>query len=102
MKRIYAAANLQDAHILAHSLQAAGIECHIFNENMQSGVGEIPFVQAYPEIWIVQEADEPQARAMIREFERAGDEPLPRCCPHCGEECPGNFQQCWHCRRPLD
>jgi len=102
MKRIYVAANLQDAHIIAHTLQAAGIQCHIFNENMQSGVGEIPFVQAYPEIWIVSEADKPRALAMIREFEQADEESPPRHCPHCGEENPGNFQQCWHCSRPLD
>ncbi len=102
MKKIYAAANLQDAHIIAHTLKAEGIQCHIFNENMQSGVGEIPFVQAYPEIWVVLEADEPRALAMIREFEHTEDEPSPLRCPRCGEENPGNFQQCWHCSRPLD
>lgn len=101
MKRIYTAANLQDAHILAHMLQEARISCHIFNENLQGGVGEIPFTHAYPEIWLAEAGDAERAREIIRAFER----PIPprpgRSCPYCGEENPGHFLSCWQCGRDL-
>ena len=66
MKRIYSAADLQEAHLLAQLLQEHNIDCHVFNENLQGGVGEIPFVQAYPEIWLGREEDESRARGSSR------------------------------------
>ncbi len=101
MKRIYTAANLQDAHILAHILREAGIGCHIFNENLQGGVGEIPFTHAYPEIWLAEAGDTERAREIIREFERPVPARAPRSCPHCGEENPGHFLSCWQCGHDL-
>ncbi len=102
MKRIYTAANLQDAHLLAHMLRAAGLVCHVFNENLQGGVGEIPFTHAYPEIWLDDESQLMRARWVIEAFERPQPAAAARDCPHCGEENPGHFLSCWHCGRDLD
>jgi len=97
VKKVYAAANLQDAYILGQQLGAAGIDYHIFNENMQGGLGEIPFTHTYPELWIVNESDENKALGLIREFENPEQEAFPRICPNCAEENPYNFLTCWHC-----
>lgn len=70
MLRLYTAANLPDAHMLRQLLAQAGIEAHVFNENAQSGMGEIPFTHAWPEVWLALPADEKQAREIVRLFER--------------------------------
>ncbi len=102
MKRIYSASDLVEAHLLVQLLREAGIECHVFNENLQGGVGEIPFTHAYPEIWVVDEADEARARALIQEYERAGRSAPSWRCPYCGEDNPGTFLSCWQCGRERD
>lgn len=102
MKKVYSAANLPDAHLLSHMLDDAGIEHHIFNENLQGGVGELPFTHTYPEIWIVRESDFERARQVISLFERpddSSDETVK--CAACGEENPGSFEICWQCGKPL-
>ena len=43
MVRLYAAANLQEAQILAGMLAHAGIESQIFNQHSQGALGAIPF-----------------------------------------------------------
>lgn len=102
MKKVYAAANLQDAYIIAHQLGAAGIEYHIFNENAQGGLGELPFTHIYPELWIVDESDEGLALDLIKEFEKPEQEACPWICPDCAEENPHNFLTCWHCGIPCE
>ena len=95
MKRLYSAADLQQAHLLAQRLREAGIPCHVFNEHLQGGVGEIPFTHAWPELWLEDAADEDRARAIVAAFEHPPPAGPPRRCPACGEENPGNFQSCW-------
>ncbi len=102
MKRIYNASDLVEAHLLAQLLREAGIECHVFNENLQGGVGEIPFTHAYPEIWVVDEAEAARARALIQEYERPGQTAPSWRCPFCGEDNPGTFLSCWQCGRERD
>lgn len=97
MKRVYIAANLPDAHILAHQLEELGIACHIFNENMQGGLGELPFTHVWPEVWIEDERDENRALELIRAFERPAAEGSSWTCPRCLEENPHNFAVCWRC-----
>ena len=99
MVKAYVAANLQDAHILLGLLQRAGIEARILNANAQGGLGEIPFVHAYPEIWLAREADLQRARALFAEFERPASAAALRC-PGCGEENPAGFEICWNCSAP--
>jgi len=97
MVRIYSAASLPDAHLVRGLLGQAGIDATVFNENLQGGLGEIPFTHAYPEVWIVDERDLQRAREVIRQIER----PLPGLgsiiCPLCHEGSHGHFQICWNC-----
>ncbi|HZP92789.1 MAG TPA: DUF2007 domain-containing protein [Burkholderiales bacterium] len=98
MRRVYSALSLPDAHLIADLLGQAGIEARVFNENAQGGLGEIPFTHAWPEVWVLDEADGPRARELIRSVERT--DTLPQtACPACGEMSPANFQLCWNCGR---
>ncbi len=103
MKKIYSAADLPEAHLISHLLARAGIAHHIFNENLQGGVGELPFTHIWPDIWVVDDADAEQAGALIREYEHSASQGggEPRCCPACGEENPPTFEICWRCGTSL-
>ena len=101
MKRIYSAANLPDAHIIVGLLGQAGIAARVFNENAQGGVGEIPFVHAWPEVWLEEETDSERALELIRGFEQGKDTEGQVACPACGESNPGNFEVCWKCGAQL-
>lgn len=95
--RVYSAANLQDAHILLGLLLQAGIAARVLNAAAQGGLGEIPFANTYPEIWIERERDREAARGVVEAFEHAPRGGPNRRCPACGEESPGNFELCWQC-----
>lgn len=102
MYRIYSASNLQEAHLLAGLLRQEGIEAHVLNENAVGGMGEIPFTQTWPEIWLEDERDRSRAEAVIGAFEQRSDSGLPSVrCPSCGEENPGGFEICWRCGTAL-
>ncbi len=100
MIKAYTAANLQDAHILLGLLHAEGIDARIFNANAQGGVGEIPFTNAYPEVWIVHESDAARARSIFAAFERPESSAQSNRCAACGEDNPPGFEICWNCQRP--
>jgi len=101
MVRIYSAASLPDAHLVRGLLGQAGIDATVFNENLQGGLGEIPFTHAYPEVWIVDERDLQRAREVIRQIERPAPGLGSIICPRCHEGSPGHFQICWNCGEQL-
>jgi hypothetical protein len=101
MLRLYTAANLPDAHVLRQMLAHADIEAHVFNENAQSGMGEIPFTSAWPEVWLARPGDVTRAREIVRAFERPAVPSTDAFCPACHECNPGNFELCWNCGEPL-
>ena len=47
------------------ALAAAGIRTLLKNQFMSSVMGEIPFVEVMPELWVLEEADLPRAQALI-------------------------------------
>ena len=101
MVRIYSAATLPDAHLVRGLLGQAGIDARVFNENLQGGLGEIPFTHAYPEVWIVDERDLQRAREVILQIERPVPGSGSMICPRCREVGPGHFQVCWNCGQEL-
>jgi len=101
MFKLCASANLPEAYLVLHQLEQAGIEACVLNEHAQGGLGEIPFHQAYPEVWVMEEADAVRAREILRAFESPGVLSGKARCAGCGEENPRNFEVCWHCGRPL-
>lgn len=103
MRKVYSAANLQEAYLLLHRLQHAGIPARVLNEHAQGGLGELPFTHVYPEVWVTHDADVERARAVVTEHERAGHAAASsRPCRFCREQNPGSFESCWRCGAPLD
>ena len=100
MKRVHIAPTLLDAQLAADALSSLGIATHILNANAAGALGEVPFMQAQPEVWVDDDTQETRAREVLAGLRNA---PLSneKRCPHCGETNPGNFLSCWQCRAAL-
>ena len=100
MKRVHIAPTLLDAQLAADALSSLGIVNRILNANAAGALGEVPFMQAQPEVWIDDDAQELRAREALAGLR---DAPLrdEKACRHCGELNPGNFLSCWQCGHAL-
>ena len=99
MKRVYQASTLLEAQLVADTLSSLGILSHILNAHAVGAMGELPYSQILPEVWVEDPAREAQAREMVA----ALDEPqkADKICPYCDELNPGNFLSCWQCGAAL-
>ena len=101
MQRLYSAANLPEAYLVRGLLAAAGIEARVFNEYAGGALGELPFTEVAPSVWIEEERDLTRARQVIASYEKPATAPGSTRCDACGEESPRDFSICWQCQRPL-
>jgi hypothetical protein len=84
-------------------LEAEGIETFLKNQFTASVLGEIPFVEAIPQLWILEDADLARARALIRNLGRDEDSTGPDwTCAQCHAEVESVFDRCWNCEAPRD
>jgi hypothetical protein len=99
VKRIYLAANLPDAQVVADTLGTQGIRAHIFNAHAVGGAGELA-AQQWPEVWVEEDRLAELALSLVRQLDstKLGPE---KSCPACGEKNPANFLSCWNCQREL-
>ncbi|MEK9917542.1 MAG: DUF2007 domain-containing protein [Betaproteobacteria bacterium] len=96
MKKLFVAANVMEAKLVAQLLEENGIGAMIFNESLQGGVGEIPFVESWPEVRVRFESDWQRAKDLLESFlnpSKVSDWE----CDSCSETNPGNFESCWRC-----
>ena len=50
-------------------LEANGIDTFMKNQFGTGGLGELPFVEVVPQLWVLNEAEAPRAAAMIKELQ---------------------------------
>jgi hypothetical protein len=96
MKRILRCEHpLQAAHY-ANVLQAAGFPCEVRRAALYGAVGDIPWQDCAPEIWLRNDLDEAMARRLLEELSapNAGE---PWHCTVCGEQLEPQFGACWQC-----
>lgn len=100
MKRVHIAASLIDAQLVADLLASLGIPNHIFNVNAAGALGEVPFMNAQPEVWVEDDTQAIRAREILasQDGPQSNEE---RICPHCRESNPAHFLSCWHCGHAL-
>ena len=97
MKRLIAHESLAHVGHVRNLLEQSGIACLIKNEQLSGGLGEIPFLECLPELWVLQDEDLPRARALIEALEQPGANRGDWRCRRCGESHEGQFTVCWHC-----
>ena len=97
MKRVYTAETVFQVTHIKNVLEAAGVQTELRNQRLTGGVGEIPFLETWPELWAA-ELDVARARELIEESVH-GDETIgsPWSCKGCGERIEGQFAVCWQC-----
>ena len=98
MKRVYGSHDRLLVGFLHELLTSRGIDCVVRNDFLGGGAGELPPNECWPELWVVDDGDWPQARRLVDE-QLAQAEAPPWRCPGCGETIEGQFARCWHCGR---
>lgn len=81
-------------------LEANGVATTLKNQYASSGVGEIPFLEAIPQVWILYKRDLAKAKQVIDELEKSRGQNQGFKdweCSHCGAEVEGSFAVCWQC-----
>ena len=70
MKLLARADNTLQASIWADTLRAAGIRCELRNTALSGALGEIPFLECAPQVWIERDYDESRARETAERMAR--------------------------------
>jgi len=103
MKRLFTATTMIDGanvEMLKGLLEEADIRCMIRNEYLSSAMGEIPFLETSPELWILNDEDYSRAREVLENWRTTRIEHNdPWVCGDCGETIEGQFTSCWQCGR---
>jgi hypothetical protein len=97
VKRIYTAESIVQVTHVKNLLAAEGIHAQLRNERLGGVIGEIPFLETWPELW-VEELDFDRAQELIeQELHGPGLDEPPWTCTECGERIEGQFTECWNC-----
>jgi len=103
MKRVFSAETLPVVAHIKNLLEAEGIECVLKNENIGSVMGEVPFFEIWPEVWVRDDLDVERANAVIERHHNEAAVEGPRwACRHCGADNDPQFGACWQCSEPAD
>lgn len=97
MKRVASHESLAYLGHLRNLLEQSGIRCYIKNEQLSGGLGEIPFLECLPELWVLREDQLDSAEAVLAALRQPAEAAPPWQCTGCGESIEGQFAICWHC-----
>jgi hypothetical protein len=100
MRRLHSAKDPLMIGHLKNVLTAAGIPCVARNIDLISAAGELPPVECWPELWVMDDEKYGRAQAVLRKTLA----PLrvvkkPWTCAGCSETIEAQFSECWNCGR---
>lgn len=78
-------------------LESHGIRTFIRNEYGSSVVGELPFVEVVPQLFVLEDSDAERAIELLKLDLPVQDAADDWVCPECGIDIEGNFSRCWKC-----
>ena len=78
-------------------LDSHGIKTFIRNEYGSSVVGELPFVEVIPQLFVLEEKDVDRAKELLNLDVPKAETVEDWVCPECGVDVEGNFSRCWKC-----
>jgi len=81
-------------------LISEGIPAFLRNEHLGSIIGEMPFQEVWPELWVENDLDYDRALQLIDAATIENESPSAEWrCRHCGENNEGQFAACWSCQK---
>jgi len=78
-------------------LESHGIRTFIRNQYGSSVMGEVPFVEVVPQLFVLRERDVERAIQLLRVDLPLKDGEANWVCPECGADVEGIFGLCWQC-----
>jgi Putative prokaryotic signal transducing protein len=100
LRKVHTAESLIEVAHLRNVLEQSGIECYVRNERLGGAAGEIPFVECWPELWVLRNGDALRARGLIDTLAVEQGSYPDWTCGECGERVEGQFDACWRCSTP--
>lgn len=98
MKKVTSSQSLVTISHFRNLLASEGIPAFIRNEYLGAIVGEMPFEEVWPELWVQNDLDYDRALQLIDSESLASESPSsPWKCTKCGTENEGQFSACWNC-----
>ena len=100
MKKVFTGADPVLVGHIRSILEAEGIEIFVKNEHLSGGIGELPAIECWPELWVKEDRDADRAELLIQEVRaQSGVESTSSTwtCPACGEVLEAQFTECWRC-----
>ena len=96
MKKVYTANSPIELAHAQNILDGHGIASQKRNE-LFAVRGEVPFIECYPELWVINDLDESRARQILEQ--ETNREPSGKTwqCANCGEVSEDQFTDCWSC-----
>lgn len=100
MRRIYSVKDPLMVGHLKNVLATFEICCVTRNLDLSAAAGELPPIDCWPELWIVNDEDFTRAQTILRKtLAPLMSVKKPWRCRGCGEEVEGQFSECWKCGR---
>jgi hypothetical protein len=97
MKKLNSSESLITINHWKNVLESEGIACEIRNQHLGSIIGEMPFVEVWPQLWVVHDLDFDRAMQLIG-VDVLNESPSESWrCDRCGETNEGQFAACWNC-----
>ena len=78
-------------------LEAHGIRTFVRNQYGSSVMGEVPFVEVVPQLFILDDQDLTRALELLQPVCSSDVTDSHWSCPACGADVEGNFDRCWNC-----
>jgi len=98
VKKVTSADSLITINHFRNLLISEGIPAFLRNEHLGSIMGQVPFQEAWPELWVENDLDYDRALQLIDSEAIAAESPSASWhCSKCGTEIEGQFSVCWKC-----
>ena len=101
MKKLTSSESLVMINHWKNILESEGIACEIRNEHLGSVLGEVPFVEVWPQLWVINDLQFDRAQQLISDDATAESPTEPWTCRYCSETNEGQFGACWNCGKPV-
>lgn len=78
-------------------LESSGIQTFIKNYYSSGALGEIPFVEICPQLYVLEESDVRKAKELLQVDLPKENIASDWVCSECGIDIEGQFENCWQC-----